>query len=340
VTKSITTQDHIEAITRGWVVYLHSGEATPGKVAEFEAWLASDARHLRAYRDMEQLMGDLSLAMSSEVVGPVPMPEVSVRPNRQDIRRIGVALAGVLALAVGLIVATMNSGAPVVAADRSPVVATEIAEIRDISLPDGSRVTLGARSRIEPRFTDELRIVRLSEGEAFFDVSHDATRPFYVEVGDKVVRVVGTQFDVRQRPGFVKVSVVSGVVEVLQEADPVRAEKHRSEVSKDVLRAGDEVTARIGSVKREFGLVEPEAAAAWRRGWLVYEDASLGEIVSDTNRYSNQQIILGSPGMENLRVTAAFGVDKIDQFIIGIEASYNIRAEHMSANEIVLRTRP
>ncbi len=340
MTKSKAQQDQIDAVTRGWVVYLHSGEATPDKVAEFESWLAADSRHLLAYRDMEQLMGDLSLVMEADSAGPERAAPVAAKPVWRDVRHFRAGLAGVAVIAVGFILAVTNTSVPVVPNDPIPAVETQIAEIRDILLPDGSRVTLGARSRIESRFTDELRVVRLSEGEAFFDVSHDAARPFYVEVGDKLIRVVGTQFDVRQRADSVKVSVVEGVVEVLQEADPVRAEKHRPEVSKDVLRAGDEVTAKIGSVKREFGLVEPESAAAWRRGWLAYEDASLGEIVSDTNRYNSQQIILESPDMENLRVTAAFGVDKVDQFIIGLEASYNIQADYTSSNQVILRTLP
>ena len=337
MTKSTVKQDQIEAVTRGWVVYLHSGEATPDKVAEFESWLASDPRHLLAYRDMEQLMGDLSLVMETDADAPVVDAPVAAKPAWRDVRRVSAGLAGVAVVAIGFILALTSSSVPVAPADPIPAVETQIAEIRDILLPDGTHVTLGARSRIESRFTDDLRIVKLSEGEAFFDVSHDATRPFYVEVGDKLIRVVGTQFDVRQRADSVKVSVVEGVVEVLQAEDPVRAEKRRPEVSKDVLRAGDEVTAKIGSVTREFGMVEPESAAAWRRGWLAYEDASLGEIVSDTNRYNNEQIILESPGMENLRVTAAFGVDNIDQFITGLEASYDIKAERTGSNEIILR---
>ena len=340
MTKSASQQDQIEAVTRGWVVYLHSGEATPDKIAEFESWLVSDPRHLIAYRDMEQLMGDLSLVMDADAAEPVTAMPIAEQPAWWSVRRVGAGLAGVAVIAVGFILALTSVSTPPVAGGPLPAVETQIAEIRDIFLPDGTRVTLGARSRIESRFTDDLRIVRLSEGEAFFDVSHDATRPFYVEVGDKLIRVVGTQFDVRQRADSVKVSVVEGVVEVLQEDDPVRAEKHRRDVSKDVLRAGDEVTAKIGSVKREFGIVEPESAAAWRRGWLAYEDASLGEIVSDTNRYNNQQIVLESPGMEQLRVTAAFGVDNVDQFIIGLEASYNIEADYTASNQIILRTVP
>ena len=157
---------------------------------------------------------------------------------------------------------------------------------------------------------------------------------------NRLIRVVGTQFDVRHSAGAVKVSVVEGVVEVLKAADPKVAEKNLPTISRDVLRAGDEVTATIGSAKRELSVVEPDSAALWRRGWLAYEDASLGEIVSDSNRYSSRQIIIASPEIAELRVTAAFGVEKIDQFITGLEASYPIEADYRLNDTIVLRRAP
>ena len=340
VTETNNRDIRIETVSRNWVTYLHSGDATPDKIAEFEVWLASDIRHARSYLEMEHMMGELALAMNpnyNEEDRTTVSPQM---PSEKPGHFSGMAGAVLAAVAMVSMVLFFGVGAlrdPAASLVEIPSIETETAEIRSIYLEDGTHVTLGARSKIEARFTDELRVVKLSEGEAFFDVASNKARPFYVEVGDRLIRVVGTQFAVRQGADDVKVSVVEGIVEVLQAEDPYVTEKNRPRISKDVLKAGDEVIATIGSTSRELGVVEPDSAATWRRGWLAYEDASLGEIVSDTNRYSTRQIVFESADIADLRVTAAFGADKIQQLILGLEASHSLRADYSNAETIILR---
>lgn len=320
----------IEAAARSWAVYLHSGNATPEKIAAFDAWLAQDRAHVRAFRRYENLMNDLVLVPELE---DVPFEQdVRVPPARAP-RQLVAALAMMVALiGGGVLVFGMGGNSPA----SMPGYETTIAEIRDIHLADGSVVTLGARSRIEPTFTDDMRIVKLSGGEAFFDVVSDPERPFYVQAGDRLIRVVGTRFDVRQGPETVRIAVVEGVVEVLQADNPQKAEAAREGIRKDVLRAGDEVVARIGSLEKTISAIEPDEAAPWRRGWLTYENASLGEIVADANRYSARQIVFDGTEIEDLRMTAAFSVEKIDQFVVGLEVAYGLGADYSDPGRITL----
>lgn len=329
--------NRIDAAARSWVVYLHSGDALPEKVAEFDAWLAADPAHLRAFRRYETLMSDLTLIpeLGEVEIAAEPAQMAKPRPRPQRPAPLIAALALMVAMLGGAIalLGSPMKGAP---SSADPAYETMIAEIRDIQLADGSTVTLGARSRIEPVFTDTMRIVKLHEGEAFFDVASDPARPFYVEVGDRLIRVVGTRFDVRQGPETVRIAVVEGVVEVLQAETPQQAEASRRVIDKDVLRAGDEVVARIGSVETTLSAIEPTDAAPWRRGWLTYEDASLAEIVSDANRYNRRQIVLEDSEIGDLRMTAAFSVEKIDQFAAGLEVSYGLVADYADPRSIVL----
>ena len=333
--------DRIDAAARSWAVYLHSGDAKPAKIAEFDAWLAADPAHVSAFRHYEKLMSDLALIPELGDVGLAEdgraMPAGIAEGSRRRPGQWAAAFAMMFALTgAGIVIfgsgRTFQNAAP----GMIPGYETTIAEIRDIHLADGSIVTLGARSRIEPTFTDKMRIVKLSEGEAFFDVAPDPARPFYVEAGDRLIRVVGTRFDVRQGPETVRIAVVEGVVEVLQADNPKKAEAAREGLKKDVLQAGDEVVARIGSKEKTIGAIEPDEAAPWRRGWLTYENASLGEIVADANRYSARQIIFDEPGIEGLRMTAAFSVEKIDQFIMGLEVAYDLYADYSDPDQIRL----
>lgn len=334
--------DRIEASARGWAVYLHSGDATPEKIAEFDAWLSADKAHLVAFRRYELLMSDLLLVselgdvpLEEEMAAspPVSLPVKQARRPNQLIAAFAMmfALVGGGALIFGSSVMAPTSNPEAV-----PGFETMIAEIKDVQLADGTVVTLGARSRIEPTFTEEMRVVKLYEGEAFFDVASDPARPFYVEAGDRLIRVVGTRFDVRQGPETVRIAVVEGVVEVLQAENPDIVEASRATITKDTLTAGDEVVARIGSSEKTIGEIVPEEAAPWRRGWLTYENASLGEIVADANRYSPRQIVFEGGDIERLRMTAAFSVEKIDQFILGLEVTYDLTTDYSDPDIIKL----
>src|SRR5690606_10548060 len=67
---------------------------------------------------------------------------------------------------------------------------TKVGDQEKITLADGSIVTLNTASRIEARMNGQERTVRLLEGEAFFEVAHDASRPFRVYAGDGVTEAV------------------------------------------------------------------------------------------------------------------------------------------------------
>ncbi|WP_179957412.1 FecR family protein [Exilibacterium tricleocarpae] len=343
--------DSIEAIARGWVLYLHSGAVDPVRLVDFEAWVSADPAHAKAYRDYEQLMGDLTLVealadieidagadagvdigmdASTDINTAAPaVPPPAARRLRTP------ALAPVAALAAVLMVALLlTTQWPL---EATPAFETRVAQTRDLQLPDGSTVVLGGRSKIETDFSETTRRVTLLEGEAFFDVVADPERPFLVVVGDRLVRVVGTKFDVRHGPQQVRVAVLEGVVEVLRPPTTKSATQPVEPVSAaQVLRAGEQVVALIGTAEQTRTAVEPDTAAAWRRGWLSYENASLAEIAADANRYNDRQIVFASSDLEHIRVTASFGADAVDRFIAGLTASQPIRADYSDDDRVVL----
>lgn len=147
-----------------------------------------------------------------------------------------------------------------------------------LELPSGSVVDLNAGSSLRwargfswlPGVERSERVVRLS-GEAFFDVVPDG-RPFRVETRDARVRVLGTRFNVRARPGEgTAVAVDEGSVEV-RGADSETV----------VLTAGQRVTAGRGGLRVVSGGVEP--FQAWRRGGFAVTDAPLSSVVAELER--------------------------------------------------------
>ena len=329
-----------------WLVQLSSDEATSEDWSGFMSWLRSDPRHEAVYRDQERIWQDIpQLAELAEEfpldrTGPVRLPG---RANPGGLRqRVGalpgylwpVAAAASLAF-LAMFVLRPDSG---VAPPEKSVHATRTAQIDTIELEDGSVVTLGARSAMDIEFDGTLRRVVLTEGEAFFSVAKDRGRPFVVEAGDAIIRVVGTKFEVDRSTHEVRIAVQEGVVEVSARDEPAKMSASGAEARKHVLTAGQR--AAISGVGEFRGVVELASAAPpalWRSGRLSYEDASLREIVADANRYYDGTIVIASENLAGLRITAAFKTDQIEQMVETLTRALPIEARRSRDGRIVLQ---
>ena len=327
-----------------WLDYLYSGDADEEGMQRFKDWMEVDPANAAAFRETEAVWRDLTL------VNALANIDISahLKPNKQNrvmsvlsaladvIRRPAFgAAAGFAATACVALILTANIYRAV-PASVAPDYQTELAEIRDITLADGSIVTLGAKSEIKTDFSETERRVTLLAGEAFFSVAKDASRPFYVAADDTIVRVVGTKFDVRRGSERVRVSVLEGIVEVLRGDTVAKAEANSKSEQKRRLTAGQQIVAVRSKPITEVIAVMSDAPGAWREGRLVYANATLDEVIEDVNRYHDAEIRFGSPGLKNIRVTTAFGVDQIDSMLGVLEATQPLKVERIAANEIVL----
>jgi transmembrane sensor len=210
---------------------------------------------------------------------------------------------------------------------------TAVGEIREVSLEDGSKVTLSARSAIATRYSRSERRVTLADGEAFFQVSKDADRPFLVFAGNTIVRVTGTQFDVRKGATAVRVSVVEGVVEV------GRVDMDEASRTTTVLKAGEQVAVASDGASSAVGSAPAGSQDSWRRGRLVYEDAALSDVIEDANRYYAPGIVLADRSLGEMRVTASFQTDQIEQVINALPASRPVEVHKLATAQMIIRRR-
>lgn len=244
-------------------------------------------------------------------------------------RSIGTIAASVLAVGVALAAAIgwfVTSRPPAFAADY----ATGIGEVRDIALPDGSTMTLGARSQARVHFDSAGREVTLDGGEAFFSVTHDVRRPFVVIAGESRVRDVGTQFGVRRGSAVVEVGVLQGRVDV---------SKAESAAARTLLAAGQGVRANLhGDIEAR----EPANAMdprGWRSGQRTYIDWPLREIIADVNRYSRQQIRLADPALGDLRLSVALRIADAHRVPGSIALALPVQLEREPGGDVVIHAR-
>ncbi|GFE81406.1 sensor [Steroidobacter agaridevorans] len=284
---------------REWLALLQSGEANEADRARFSAWLRADPRHQRAYDGLRMLWRDISTLSQLKELEPVP-PRPAAKTTRRFLPLAAAAAAAGLAIAL-LLSQPQSVQQPVTtAALQTEEYQTQLGEVRAIRLTDGSTLTLGARSHAIVSFSDSERRVRLEQGEAYFDVAKNPARPFYVAAPGTAVRVVGTRFDVRVSDSHVRVAVDEGVVAV----------NNRS----GALTRGQRIDVLPDGAMTEVTQVDGSEVAAWREGRLVYDGATLAEVVSDLSRYRSN-VTLSSVEAGKLRVTAGLRVEQIEQFV-------------------------
>ena len=308
-----TISDDLRDQARQWLTFLYAGQVSEADRARFRTWLHADPAHAAAYREAEQLWADIRQldGLDGFDAQDAPVPEPAAMARRWPASRRAVA-GGAIAAAVAVIV--WGVVGYVWISERT--YATGVGEIRQVVLDDGSTVTLSGASAVQVRLSRIGRQAELTRGQAYFEVASDPDKAFTVAAGRAAIRVVGTAFDVRRAADDVRVSVAEGVVEVAV-ADPDAPAAHGA----TRLTAGERVTASatgtLGAVER----FDPAQAAAWREGRFTYTDARLSEVIADVNRFRADKIRLVGTAPGDLRVTATFTIEQVDQMLGGLAAT-------------------
>ncbi len=178
---------------------------------------------------------------------------------------------------------------------KSTVVVPEKGEYF-VVLSDGTKVWINSGSELEfpNRFSGDIREVVL-KGEAYFEVSPDLEKPFYVKVGEGRVRVLGTAFNVM----------------AYQEERQTEVALLRGKVSFDVAdKAYVLVPGEIATLDRESGLTvvrkgDVEAIVDWKAGRFNFEDMPLEKLTQKLARWYGVSFVFGDDTAKKLRFSGA-----------------------------------
>jgi transmembrane sensor len=279
-----------------WVVRL-SGEPAEADWLAFEAWLNAGAARRGAYDRALTLW--LELDGQAEPLGAAILADVDAPPSRAPrARSRGPALwwsgAMMSVAAVAVTFAALHPDRPA----QPDIYTTAKGERRQIVLSDGTRLALNTGSSLSVRMGRGERRITLAQGEAAFQVVHDANRPFVVEAGDRVLRDLGTDFDVMRANGQITVTVREGMVAV-QRTGTTRSLS---------LGPGSRLEHREGALDSMITTSNTDDAFAWRVGRLIYRDRPLAEVASDLNRYGEDQVQVAG-GAADLRFSGVLTID-------------------------------
>jgi transmembrane sensor len=314
-----------------------AGESAPAEATTVRAWLDAHPRERDLLERLDSAVNESSsvieaadvdteaaLARVHERIATMPRLTVQrggVRKNRYVI--VGVVAAA--AVAAGAVFFMRNDSRDTHVSNAAHTYATNVGQRDSVLLADGSRVTLGPRSTlVVPADYAAHRSVQLT-GDAYFDVRHDAAKPFSVRVGNAVIEDIGTTFSVESDVvNATSVSVVSGSVRL-------RADSAKTDGV--VLEAGDRGEFDTQGRTRVARDVVKTDDVAWIAGRLVFRNAPLSRVAAELQRWYGVTLKADDSILYQRHVSAEFRGEPIDQVlkILGLAIDARIDRQGDSA---------
>lgn len=183
-----------------------------------------------------------------------------------------------------------ENGKGTLLADKMLSIATSRGMDFEVTLSDGSKVWLNSESRLTfpEQFRSDIREVTV-EGEAYFEVAKDATRPFLVHTKYFTTKVLGTSFNVMaRRQETASVVLVSGKVEV--------------KAASTLTMTQGEMVAFDNDRKLRKTSVDTYPYVQWKDGFFYFEKAPLGDIMRELGRWYNINIVFENPKKMDVRM--------------------------------------
>jgi len=282
-----------------WVMEQNeAGQWNDAQQHAFEAWLSASPSHLLAYWRLKAAW-DRTHRLAALRSHPLGADRAPLRKSRWHLTFGVLAATMVIAATVGWFAFGTRSASEKVY--RTPLGGHEV-----ITLADGSSIELNTATEI--RVGSRWRTVELVKGEAYFQIKHDSSNPFTVLASGHRVIDLGTKFIMRTNGKRLQVTLLNG---------SVRFESASSETRKhsEVLKPGDIAIATANSVSIEQSTAQALSdASAWRRGMLVFRDATLAEAAAEFNRYNNEQIVVHGSRAANLKIDGSFHAENVAGF--------------------------
>ena len=289
-----------------WLLRLREAAGDQRVQDDFSAWLSCSSEHRAAWhrvRESWHLLGE-GKPVYEHVWRPQSLqaPSSGVgKGSRVPRRWRWVAPVSAVGLAACLLVVAVPSLIVRLEADHL----TTTAQSRLVTLEDGTTVYLAADSAIKTEFSASRRQVRLLAGEAFFDVIRNPGRPFVVDASGVKVEVTGTAFDVRLSSSATQVELARGAVGVSFDA--------AQRASPAVLVPGQMLVVDRKSGAMIKSDIAPEDIGAWREGKLFVNDATIGAVVEQIQRYHAAWIAVPDIALAQQTVTGLYDLRDPDR---------------------------
>jgi len=308
------------------------GESTAEENTKMEQWIGANGNNQKYYDDFKLIWEQSKQFASTNIIDE----EASWQRFRNRIHNASTGEAVVksinvfywLKIAAILIVI---AGTALLAynifnsKDAQTLLVRSLDKVVADTLNDGSIITLNRNSTLSypEKFKGNTRNINL-QGEAFFKVTPDKTKPFIVHVNDVTVKVVGTSFNIKSINGNTEIIVESGIVQVTRKNKKI--DLHRGE--KIFTRKEDSILTKENETENLYNY--------YRTREFECDNTPLWKLVDVLNQAYNADIIIENKELRNLPLTTTFNNESLNNILEIIRQTFNISVIR-SGDKIILQ---
>ncbi|MDR2496820.1 MAG: FecR domain-containing protein [Tannerellaceae bacterium] len=271
------------------------GTASPAEEDEIRRWLASDPQNEQILKRERRLFDMLMLLPDSMAPG---LAATAKERKRRFWMREALKVAAVAALVLCAVYAWRTAMPADGSQQAMQTIAVPAGQRVQLTLPDGSKVWLNARTQISyPLNFGRANRVMNMEGEAYFEVTADDRRPFIVKTPGGQVRAVGTKFNVEYYPAdqVFRTTLMSGRLLVASSDNP----------EEELVLTPDRMLSLEGGRFREEA-VDDYTRYRWIEGLICFKEASFTDVMKEFEKYYGVSIRVRKESLRQYMFTGKF----------------------------------
>ncbi|MEI7595324.1 MAG: FecR domain-containing protein [Bacteroidota bacterium] len=318
-------------ITSELIVAFLNGKSTDEETRIIQSWIELSDENKRFVEDISTIWSE------SNMLNPAPIAvdadlawgklssrinttdhktiDFSTRKSSNTINKILLRVAAVLipAIVVSYLFFFQNK-------DVKQIVFATTTKTLEKQLADGSTIKLNANSKLiyPEQFKGNTREVNL-QGEAFFEIAANKENPFIIHSNEANIRVVGTSFNVKSNSEYTEVFVKTGKVQ-LYGVDSIS-----NDTSLVDLLPGEKGIYNFKTKKAYKQELPSENDLFWISKTLIFNKTTLSDVVETLETSYNVQIELKNTKLKDLKLSASFKQQSIENVLNIIATSLNIR---------------
>jgi len=338
----------VEAEAAQWIVRL-DGDHPPKEedLAELKEWLNRSPAHRQALADMARFWSNNVLTELS-----IPLDKSQPGAGKNSDSRVKLAAASLTAVAASIVAVIFFATSWFAIDTDDSLYVTALGQQRDVVLDDGSSVHLNTNTQIDIAYSKAFRDIHLLQGEAYFNVAKDPSRPFRVYVGNSRVEAVGTAFSIYQKGRSADVIVTEGVVAVstmppqennLLTRQPGSGVLDGAGGGSALLTKGQKTTLKLDEtdqvvVKEIENIKDPqlETSLAWRQGYIAFKGESLKQVVEEISRYTPVTIDISDPEIEGIQIGGQLRIGDTESMLAALESNFGLEIKRLGYNHVQL----
>lgn len=297
-----------------WFTRQHSQRMTPLQRQEFKDWMANKENQ-QAYHAIAEIWRGCTA---------LPRPAIAQTEKKKYLSWRPVIHTSAMCCLLTVLYLPY-SRLPALLMDNMTLATSN--QPKEMTLADGSKVFLDRDTQVRVAYIQEERRLWLDKGQAYFKVKSNHYRPFYVHADDRLIKVVGTEFEVSRYPNNqINVAVHQGIVEV----------KATEKSPSAYLYAGSQAISELASDKFVISPVNLDSVGSWRFGQLHFFERPLNEVITKLKPYLDINIQLSSPEIAKMKVSGVANINDAKSFITAIPLILPVNVIFTEKNNVLI----